>query len=302
MAQIAGQVPAELFRFGFMGVDVALEGNPAGAFVQRHHGHQFHQRLTGIPPRIGLQTPVDGVGSQADDFLLVRGGSGQVECAHGIMPVPAPATALILEGIPIYGGEIQGELCTPTGAALLKYFANRFGSMPAMTVDKIGYGMGKKDFPAANCVRAMLGESSDKTETVSELSCNVDDMTAEEIGFAMEQLFAGGANEVYTIPVGMKKNRPGTLIRVMCSTDDVDKMVRLLYKYTSTIGVRETLTRRFILDRKIDTVKTEYGDVRVKTSTGYGVTRSKYEFDDLSRIAKEKGMSLSEVRALIEEK
>ena len=158
---------------------------------------------------------------------------------------------------------------------MLKYFVNRFESMPAMTVERIGYGMGKKDFPAANCVRAMLGESSDKTEMVSELSCNVDDMTAEEIGFAMEQLFAGGANEVYTVPVGMKKNRPGTLIRVMCSTDDVDRMVRLLYRYTSTIGVRETLTRRFILDRKIDTVKTEYGDVRVKASSGYGVTRSK---------------------------
>lgn len=230
----------------------------------------------------------------------VHAGSGQVECAHGILPVPAPATALILEGVPIYGGEIQGELCTPTGAALLKYFVNRFESMPAMTVERIGYGMGKKDFPAANCVRAMLGESSDKTEMVSELSCNVDDMTAEEIGFAMEQLFAGGANEVYTVPVGMKKNRPGTLIRVMCSTDDVDRMVRLLYRYTSTIGVRETLTRRFILDRKIDTVKTEYGDVRVKASSGYGVTRSKYEFDDLSRIAKEKGMSLPQVRALID--
>ena len=232
----------------------------------------------------------------------VHVGSGQVECAHGILPVPAPATAFILQGVPIYGGEIKGELCTPTGAALLKYFASRFGNMPAMSVQAIGYGMGKKDFPAANCIRAMLGESSDKTEIVSELSCNVDDMTAEEIGFAMDRLLEGGANEAYTVPVGMKKNRPGTLIRVMCSPDDVDMMVRLIYKYTSTIGVRETRTRRFILDRKIDTIRTDYGDVRIKTSTGYGVTRSKYEYDDIARIAAEKGLSIREVRSMIDEK
>lgn len=231
----------------------------------------------------------------------VHVGSGQVECAHGILPVPAPATALILKGVPIYGGEIKGELCTPTGAALLKYFATRFGAMPAMTVDAIGYGMGRKDFPAANCVRALIGESEDKTDMVSELSCNVDDMTAEEIGFATERLLEGGANEVYTVPVGMKKNRPGTLIRVMCDPDDVDKMVRLIYRYTTTIGVRETQTRRYILDRRIDTVDTPYGSVRIKTSTGYGVTRKKYEYDDVARIAKEKGMSIAEVRKAIEE-
>ena len=231
----------------------------------------------------------------------VHVGSGQVECAHGILPVPAPATALILKGVPIYGGEIKGELCTPTGAALLKYFATRFGAMPAMTVDAIGYGMGRKDFPAANCVRALIGESEDKTDMVSELSCNVDDMTAEEIGFATERLLEGGANEVYTVPVGMKKNRPGTLIRVMCDPDDVDRMVRLIYRYTTTIGVRETQTRRYILDRRIDTADTPYGSVRIKTSTGYGVTRKKYEYDDVARIAKEKGMSIAEVRKAIEE-
>ncbi len=232
----------------------------------------------------------------------VHVGSGQVECAHGILPVPAPATALILKDVPIYGGEIKGELCTPTGAALLKYYATRFGAMPAMAVKAIGYGMGKKDFPAANCVRVLLGESSDRTDTVSELSCNVDDMTAEEIGFAVERLFEGGANEVYTVPIGMKKGRPGTLIRVMVDPEDVDKMVRLIYKYTSTIGVRETQTRRYILVRKISTEKTEYGDVRIKTSSGYGVERRKYEYDDVARIAKEKELSVSEVRRMLDEK
>ena len=231
----------------------------------------------------------------------VHVGSGQVKCAHGILPVPAPATALILQGIPIYGGGIKGELCTPTGAALLKHFATRFGDMPVMNVQSIGYGMGKKDFQTANCVRVMLGESTDQTETVVELSCNVDDMTAEDISFAVERLFDGGAFEVYTVPIGMKKSRPGTLIRVMCSPQKVDDMVRLIYKYTSTIGVRQTLTKRFILDRRIETVSTRLGDVRVKKSSGYGAERQKYEFEDLARIAREKGLSLAEVMKMIED-
>ena len=133
-------------------------------------------------------------------------GSGQVRCAHGILPVPAPATALILKDIPIYGGAVDGELCTPTGAALLKHFVSSFGNQPVMRVEKIGYGMGKKDFVQANCVRAMLGETEENVDEVVELYCNLDDMSPEEIGFAMERLFEAGAFEVYTTPIGMKKN------------------------------------------------------------------------------------------------
>ena len=227
----------------------------------------------------------------------VHVGSGFVRCAHGTLPVPAPATAYILQGIPTYGGSIQGELCTPTGAALLKHFAKRFGDMPVMRVSAIGYGCGKKDFPAANCVRAMLGETTDRTETVSELACNVDDMTAEELSYAMERLFEGGAYEVYTVPIGMKKSRPGTLLRVMCDPEKKEEMVRLIYRYTSTIGVRETVTNRFVLDRTIKTLNTPYGDVRIKESTGYGVTRRKLEYDDVAKIAREQGRTVSDVRA-----
>ncbi len=226
----------------------------------------------------------------------VHVGSGHVKCAHGILPVPAPATAYILKDVPIYGGEISGELCTPTGAALLKYFATRFGDMPVMKTQAIGYGMGKKDFKAINCVRAMLGETADETDVVLELSCNVDDMTAEAISFAMDRLFEGGAHEVYTVPIGMKKSRPGTLIRVMCKEQDKDKIIGLLFKYTTTIGVREAVTHRYILDRKIETVQTPYGEIRRKVSSGYGVSRSKYEYDDLARIAKENNVSLDEVK------
>lgn len=229
----------------------------------------------------------------------VHVGSGQVKCAHGILPVPAPATAYILKDVPIYGGKINGELCTPTGAALLKYFADSFGKMPVMKTQAIGYGMGKKDFEAANCVRAMMGEAEDKTDTVLELSCNVDDMTAEEISFATERLFDGGALEVYTIPIGMKKSRPGTLIQVMCKEESKEKMIEMIFKYTTTIGVRETETKRYVLERRIESLETPYGDVRQKISSGYGVKRCKYEYEDLARIAREKNISIEEVKKLI---
>ena len=233
----------------------------------------------------------------------VHVGSGKVKCAHGILPVPAPATALILKGIPVYSdGVIKGELCTPTGAALLKHFVDKFEAMPHMTFDKIGYGMGKKDFPQANCVRAILGETKEKEPTVLELACNVDDMTAEEISYACEQLFKAGAFEVYTIPIGMKKSRPGTLIRAMCTEASKENIIRCFFRTTTTLGVRQTDTKRFTLNRRIETAETEYGTVRLKKSSGYGVEKAKYEYDDLAAIAEKSGMSLAEVRAYLNEK
>lgn len=229
----------------------------------------------------------------------VHVGSGQVKCAHGILPVPAPATAYILKDVPIYGGEIRGELCTPTGAALLQYFATRFGAMPVMRASVIGYGMGKKDFPAANCVRALFGETEDAGDTVAELSCNVDDMTAEAVGYAMEVFFAAGALEVYTTPVGMKKSRPGIVIHVMCREDKKDEMAALIFKHTTTIGIRENLSRRYTLHRSVETMQTPFGEVRKKISIGYGVTREKFEYEDLARIAAERGMSIDEVQGAV---
>ena len=229
----------------------------------------------------------------------VHVGSGQVKCAHGILPVPAPATAYILQGVPSYGGQIQGELCTPTGAALLKHFVTKFGDMPVMTVNTIGYGMGKKDFPVANCVRVMLGESTNREDTVIEMSCNVDDMNAEEISYAMTKLFEGGALDVYTVPIGMKKGRPGTLIRVLCKPKDKDETVKLIFKHTSTIGIRQVVMDRYVLDRKTEEVETPYGPVRKKVSTGYGVTRTKYEYDDISRLADEKNLGLREMNEIV---
>lgn len=226
----------------------------------------------------------------------VHVGSGQVRCAHGILPVPAPATALLLAGVPIYGGAIQGELCTPTGAALLTHFVTKFGELPAMRLLKSGYGMGTKDFPAANCVRAMLGEQDAPTEEILELSCNLDDCTGEAIGFAMERLLDAGALDVYWTSVGMKKNRPGILLTCMCRPLDREKMAELLFRHTTTLGVRESAFRRYMLSRESKTIQTPDGDIRVKVSTGYGVTREKPEFEDLAKIARETGKSLSELQ------
>lgn len=275
-------------------------------------------------------------------------GSGQVKCAHGILPVPAPATAYILKDVPIYGGQIQGELCTPTGAALLKHFVSRFGEMPMMTPKSTGYGMGKKDFPAANCVRIILGESFAENlsgafaDTICELACNVDDMTGEDVAFAVETFLENGALDAFTIPCTMKKGRPGVLITALCREADCESVAQLMLRHTTTLGVRITTKDRRILARtesecripeevlrsaaaeaatggpaenastkisdnpaKSDAQASETTDssctVRYKTSTGCGVTRTKYEHDDLARIARSHGLTLEQVRALLRE-
>lgn len=231
----------------------------------------------------------------------VHVGSGQVRCAHGILPVPAPATADILKDVPIYSGEIKGELCTPTGAALLKQFADAFGPMPMMRTEAIGYGMGKKDFPAANCVRAMLGETAadrgGMTDTVTELRCNLDDMTPEAIGFARRALLEAGALDVWTTAIDMKKDRPGIMLSVLCQLDDRERFVGLLFRHTTTLGVRETLCRRCTLERSEETVETAFGPVRRKIAAGWGVRREKYEYEDLAAIARRENLSLEALAA-----
>ena len=226
----------------------------------------------------------------------VHVGGGTVRCAHGVLPVPAPATAYLLRDVPIYGGAIQGELCTPTGAALLRHFVTRFGDMPVMTLESVGYGMGRKDFPRANCLRAMLGETAAESGDVVELACNLDDMTGEGIAFAMERLLAAGALDVYTLPIGMKKSRPGVMLCVLCREEQREDMVHLLLRHTTTLGVRETRHRRYTLSRSQDTVNSPWGPVARKTSQGWGVRRQKPEYEDLARIAREQDLTLDQVR------
>ena len=229
----------------------------------------------------------------------VHVGCGQVRCAHGILPVPAPATAYILQGVPTYGGSVQGELCTPTGAALLKHFVQRFGSSPVMRVEKTGYGMGKKDFEAANCVRAMLGQTQEESAAIAQLACNLDDMTPEALGFAQERLWEAGALDVTTAPIGMKKNRPGVQLACLCRLEDREKLVSVLFAHTTTLGVRESLCTRYTLARSQRTVETEHGPVRVKEARGWGVTREKPEYEDVANIAREQGLTLDQVKELL---
>lgn len=238
----------------------------------------------------------------APDLILaspVHVGCGQVQCAHGLLPVPAPATALLLQKVPIYSGRIHGELCTPTGAALLTHFVQSFGDMPQLCTEKIGYGMGSKEFPQTNCLRAFLGTTQDVTESITLLSCNLDDMTPEALGFAQELLQNAGALDVYTTAIGMKKNRPGVELTCVCHDEQADELAKLILRHTTTLGVRRQTCSRYVLDRTIRTVSTQYGDIRVKLAEGFGISKSKAEYEDLSAIAKANDLTLQQVLEMV---
>lgn len=270
------------------------ESHAHGCEISEIHFHEVGT-MDAVADVVGTCLLINELNADRIIASPINVGSGQVRCAHGILPVPAPATAHILGGVPIYSNDIRGELCTPTGAAILKYFAEDFMPMPTMPVSKIGYGMGSKDFEAANCVRVMLGETQDKSDTVSELCCNLDDMTGEAIGFAVSRLFDAGALDVFTTPIGMKKNRPGILLTCICRENQRDEMLGLIFKHTTTIGVREYITNRYTLERTMETTHTQFGDVRVKRSSGWGVSKTKAEYDDMEKIARENNISISDI-------
>lgn len=231
-------------------------------------------------------------------------GNGTVRCTHGVLPVPAPATAHILKEVPFYTGTIMTELCTPTGAAVLRAYANEFGSMPIMKVEKIGYGMGQKEFQVANCVRVFLGEveqekkqseSLKEKERIVEICCNLDDMTPEAIGYVIDMLLEEGALDVFTTPIMMKKNRPATMLTCLCSTEISDHMIQRILEETTTIGVRYVNYERKTLESTFENIETEWGKIRMKISEGHGIKKQKPEYEDVRRIAKEQGISFQKV-------
>lgn len=232
-------------------------------------------------------------------------GSGTVSTAHGILPVPAPATAHLLNGIPIVTGGITAELCTPTGAALLKLCAGNFGAMPAGTVLGCGYGCGTKDFAQANCVRAFLLETAGSTdgpnETVTELKANIDDMTGEALGFAMERLLEAGALDVGYVPLQMKKNRPGVLLLCLCRTADADRLAKEILVHTGTFGVRRTDCPRYALKTRKESVETAFGTVSCKIGSGYGVIKRKAEYEDTARAAREHHTALPDIQDAVQQ-
>lgn len=222
-------------------------------------------------------------------------GKGYVKCAHGMLPVPAPATARLLQDIPIHAGDIESELCTPTGAALLKHFAGEFSSMPTMRVSCVGCGIGSKRFERANCVRSFLGEDGNPPEScrdsVAELRCNIDDMTGEAVSFAAQALLSGGALDVYTIPITMKKGRPAYMLCVICGRDDAEKLAHLILKHTSTLGVRIGFSERLVMERHTETRPVFGGNVRLKRAALGDIERSKLEYDDVAEFAKANDIS-----------
>ncbi len=274
------------------------EGHAHGKKIEDIHFHEVGT-MDAVADIVGVCMLIDEIGADRILASPVNTGSGQVKCAHGILPVPAPATAYILQGIPVYSDGTKGEMCTPTGAALLKHFVNEFSDMPVMRVENIGYGMGTRDFEKANCLRIFIGETENKENEITELNCNIDDMTAEDISFACEKLRQAGALEVYTTAVGMKKNRQGILLTCLCRNEDRDKMLEIIFRHTSTIGVRECVYKRYELERSEKKVDTELGKVNVKYSSGYGVKKGKAEYEDIAEIAEKNDMSVEEVKKIV---
>ena len=276
----------------------------------RVHGHSselvhFHEvgALDAIADVAGVSLAMEKLGVEKVVVSPVHVGAGTVRCAHGVLPVPAPAMAVLLEGIPTYSGEVQGELCTPTGAALLRHFADAFGEKPELENSREGIGLGSKDFGRPNALRCTLGDFVEETgpngEAV-ELRCNLDDMTAEALAFACERLEEAGALDVSVQPLFMKKGRSGQLLTVLCKKEDADRLAALVLRHTSAIGLRRFDCLRYTLEREIVTEETPLGPIRVKRSHGYGVCKEKYEYEDVAAAAKANGLSYAEAEALVQ--
>jgi uncharacterized protein (TIGR00299 family) protein len=270
----------------------------------------FHEvgTLDAVVDIVGVCLLIELLGPEQIIVSPICVGNGHVKTSHGILPVPAPATAYMLRGIPMYSGNIHGELCTPTGAALIKHFADCFSYMPVMKVASIGYGMGKKDFEAVNCVRSYLGDCAEKNtpdEYAAELCCNLDDMTPEAIGYALQVLMENGALDAFVIPIQMKKNRPGQMLVCMCDHDRTSELAMLLLKHTTSTGVRQLSYKRYKLKSTITSQDTPYGEIRMKTSCGYGVVKIKPEYEDIVRCAKDHNVpfeAVSQAALLAKEK
>lgn len=304
MADVAGIIDSlplsKKIREDAKAVYTLIAGAESKVHGQKMENIHFHElgTMDAIADVTAVCCLMDKLGAERITASPVRMGFGTVDCAHGCLPVPAPATALLLEGMQVFPGDIESEMCTPTGAALLKYFVDDFGPMPPMAISRLGYGMGKRDFQRPNCVRAILGNSQDE---VIEMCCNVDDMSPEHVGYAIDRLLEAGALDAYYEAIGMKKNRPGLLLSCLCRPEQRDEMVKLIFRHTSTIGIRESLCRRYVLKRGTSLAETPYGNVRIKCSAGYGIERKKAEFDDLARICRENDLSMEELLKQIEE-
>jgi pyridinium-3,5-bisthiocarboxylic acid mononucleotide nickel chelatase len=230
-------------------------------------------------------------------------GSGTFQCAHGTYPVPGPATAELLKGVPIYSKDVEGELVTPTGAAIISTLAESYGPMPLMKIEKIGYGAGTRDYPKfPNALRAVIGEleeDADRTPTtVTVIEANIDDLNPQVFGYLMEKALAAGALDIFYTPAQMKKNRPGVLLTLLCSLEDRERMCDLIFRETTTLGVRYRNEQREILNREFVTVETEYGPIRVKVARAKDgrLMNISPEFEDCRAAAEKNGVGLRDAQ------
>src|SRR5262245_36284939 len=270
--------------------EAAVHGMP----VEKVHFHEVGA-LDSIADIAGAVVAIDSLGLDRITCRSVPPGSGSVKCAHGLMPVPAPATAMLLKGMPLAQAPVTGELVTPTGAAILATVVNEFIDQPAMTVERVGCGAGKKDFwEQPNVLRVFLGTSSPARSTadadrVTVLETNLDDLSPELIGYCFEQLFAAGALDVYTIPSQMKKNRPGVLLSVIAKDSKVPALEAVLFRETGTFGIRRHTAVRTKLSRESISVSTPWGAVKAKKGWRDGLTLVTPEYEDCARVAREHG-------------
>ena len=266
-----------------------------GTTIEKVHFHEVGA-VDSIVDVVGAHWALNALGVNRVESSAMHVGAGTVKCAHGVMPVPAPATARLLEGVPVYGGEVEGELVTPTGAALMAQVASRFGAMPSMTMLKTGHGAGTKDLPdRANVLRAVLGVTAatgGDTESITVIEANIDDMNPELYPPLMDALMSAGARDVFLTPIVAKKGRPGHLISVMCDADRADALTAIVFSGSKTIGVRMRTESRVCLDRTFQIAHTEFGDVRVKVAWRHGHKNVAPEFEDCRQRATERGTTV----------
>lgn len=275
-----------------------VEGKIHGCPAEEVHFHEVGA-VDSIVDIVGAVLGMEylGIGEASASSLPL--GSGFVETAHGRIPLPAPATVALLKGIPVYDSGLKQELVTPTGAALVKNLVRSFGSLPAMAIDKVGYGVGSRNLPdRPNLLRVLIGQEQGKApeETVVILESNLDDANPEWLGFLMERLFEAGALDVFFLPGYMKKNRPAVLVQVMGKPRQKDQLLDILFSESTTLGVRFQYTQRRILERSSAEMDSPWGVMKVKkVFRPDGSFHLLPEFEECRRIAKEKGIPLKEV-------
>ena len=270
--------------------------------VERIHLHE----VGAIDSIVDIVGAVHGLEQLRADRIVsspLNVGGGTVNCAHGVFPVPAPATARLLSGVPVYSGDVQMELVTPTGALIVTGYAESFGPMPPMTIAAIGYGAGDRDPDRhPNVMRMIVGDGAIAAHShrVVEIVCEIDDMNPQLFGPLMDQLHQAGALDVFYAPVQMKKNRPGTLVTILARPEDREKLSGILFSETTTIGVRYQEMMRECLERELVTVETPVGPVRFKVARRAGrVVNASPEFEDCAKIASEKQLPVKDVQAIV---